>query len=362
MRGDEECGTEMERKGARIQQLVLWKVGPVLFIMLILSVAVLYIITNGTERRAVVPPARTPLVERQFAEETVAPHTGLLTHSAEREGVGHTINTRSFGRNGEQPEDGATETTANPEDLQHQSTESKHVMRRSTSRTKEVEKTTTTRLGTNGHLENNGTSKRRSHRHKERFDELKRRQNVSTNANDASTVAATALGQSSSSDAFSPEVTNEPDEEADDSHVHADESTPDDSSVSEVPTAAGVSESTESSIETSQSPQFPLAFDPDEIAGVVPDEAGPSASEQTAPPPQSDVTAKNDPQGGGVVEQRDLVSVSSDSADEFNGNHTGCPVDGRGFVDVTVSRLRHSGSGKRFRQWRGHARHFGRAV
>ncbi|XP_075749479.1 uncharacterized protein LOC142814520 [Rhipicephalus microplus] len=242
---------------------------------------------------------------------------------------------RRHGRNGEQPADGATETTTNPEDSQRPYTESNNVMR-GTLHSEKVDKATTI---CRGHFENSAACTTKLH-------EFNRRQNVSADANDASNyVASTPVTgadrlhttptspdasdaspsisrQSSSSDASSPEDTNESDEVAADSEVHSNESAPDASNLPEVPTVAGVVKSTESSTETSQSPQFLLAFDPDEVAGVVPDETDTYASGETSSPPLNDATAENDTRGGGLVEQRELVDVSSVSADDFNENYT----------------------------------------
>ncbi|KAH7951396.1 hypothetical protein HPB52_008472 [Rhipicephalus sanguineus] len=173
---------------------------------------------------------------------------------------------------------------------------------------------------------------------KKHFHELKRRQNVSTNANDANSTGASASATgadmfdttrtlpdasrianantfwSSSSDASSPNATSGSAEEPI-------VSPPDARTASELSTAAGVFESTESSIETSQSSQVRPAFDPEEIVGVVPDSTDASTLEPTMSPTLSDVTAENNTHGG-VVEQRDLVDVASESADKLTEEET----------------------------------------
>ncbi|XP_070393483.1 uncharacterized protein [Dermacentor albipictus] len=284
--------------------------------MLILSVAVLYIMANGAERRAETPLARTPLMEQQFANVPMVPLTRiyLLTHPAAKgeipeigvaeEHVGPTVKMRrsenASTRDPAQPEKeitpqhGATATTANPGDLSRPNTESN------------------------------------------KFHEWKKRQNVdgsgpesTVSTDDSASVPVTGVGSFETTQSLprASDATNADAREStyDSSAVHTVASSLDTSDASALSAAASVSEPTESSLETSQLPQVPPETGPEEIADLSSDATGasplstsdaPAAAADASTP--SDVTIDNT-QGDAVTQKRLVdVSAASESASSLS--------------------------------------------
>ncbi|XP_075550194.1 uncharacterized protein LOC142583590 [Dermacentor variabilis] len=228
------------------------------------------------------------------------------------------------------PQHGATATTANPGDLSRPNTESNSVLSRRLF--KKITEATTTSIENSEQLQANETSTRRSHKHKERFHEWKKRQNIdgsgpesAVSTDDSTSVLMTGVESFETTQSL-PRASDATDADArepvgtdDSSAVQTVESSLDTSDSSALSAAATVFESTESSLETSQLSQVTPETGPEEITDLTSDATGASPlSTSDAPAAATDASTLSDvtidyTQGDAVTQKR-LVDVGTASA------------------------------------------------